>query len=138
MTTPSPVIIDARPRSAPHIPTSCSQCQTLLEFPVPDPHPRPGTVLQVRCCACHTLNAHAFYPAQIPTSVASQHHQGSTSGAATPTPGGAQRKRKIGTQEKPLETAYYDLLGVSIDATTDDIKKAYRMSCVHLGRVPTC
>lgn len=36
--------------------------------------------------------------------------------------------RKIGTQERPLEMEYYDLLGVPVDATTDDIKKAYRTS----------
>jgi hypothetical protein len=46
----------------------------------------------------------------------------------TPPP---RKRKKIGTQERPLETGYYDLLGVPVDATTDDIRKAYRAdSCV--------
>ena len=31
-------------------------------------------------------------------------------------------------QERPVETGYYDLLGVPVDTTTDDIKEAYRAS----------
>ncbi|KZT00322.1 uncharacterized protein LAESUDRAFT_739680 [Laetiporus sulphureus 93-53] len=35
------------------------------------------------------------------------------------------RGRKIGIQEKLLETKYYDILGIPVDVTTDNIKKAY-------------
>ncbi|GLB43009.1 putative dnaJ-domain-containing protein [Lyophyllum shimeji] len=126
-------ILPSRP-VAPHIPTSCSNtaCNVQLEFPVPVPFPRPGTLLQIRCFSCQTIISHAFYPGQIPSSSASAHishnagHKSSSSqsqGSATPPP---RRGRKIGTQERPLETGYYDILGVPIDATTDDVKKAYR------------
>ncbi|KAL4065560.1 X-domain of DnaJ-containing-domain-containing protein [Scleroderma yunnanense] len=109
----------------PHIRSQCGTCAVPLEFPVPSPIPNQGTVLRIRCYKCQTVYQHAFYPVQLPAGVAAP------SSAATQSTNGssgssARRGRKIGTQEKPLETGYYDLLGVPVDATTDDVKKAYR------------
>ena len=114
----------------PHIRSQCSGCNTPVEFPVPSPTPAQGTMLRVRCFKCQSIYTHAFYPTQLPsgytaTSSSTFPHNATGSGS-TPPPPNAKKGRKIGTQEKPLETGYYDLLGVTIDASTDDIKKSYR------------
>ena len=112
--------IQSRP-AIPHITTTCTNCTVALEFPVPSPAPRSGSILEIRCFKCLSVFTHVFYPNQVPRGPSSQSahsHNESTSEKR----GG----RKIGTDERPLETGYYDLLGVPVSATADDIKKSYR------------
>ncbi|KAG1893389.1 DnaJ-domain-containing protein [Suillus fuscotomentosus] len=113
----------------PHIRSQCEHCNVQVEFPVPSPTPTQGTLLRVRCFKCQSTYTHAFYSTQLPpgySTMSSSTAPHNPMGSGSTPPSNVKKGRKIGTQEKPLETGYYDLLGVPIDASTDDIKKSYR------------
>lgn len=103
----------------PHISSSCSQCHSQVEFPVPSPVPRPATMLQIRCYKCQSIISHTFYPNQIPGGSGAS---GGSGNVADEQPRSSQSQparkgRKIGTQDRPLETGYYDTLGIPVTAT---------------------
>ncbi|PSR76265.1 hypothetical protein PHLCEN_2v8559 [Hermanssonia centrifuga] len=117
--------ITSRP-FVPHVITTCAKCHIQLEFSVPDSTPRSGTLLNIRCFQCQTVFTHTFYPTQVPGGFPSR--PSAIGGSSSPPQDNtnARKGRKIGTDARPLETGYYDLLGVPVDATADDVKKAYR------------
>lgn len=112
--------IQSRP-IAPQIQQSCPQCNTQIEFSLPTtPPPPPQTVLNIQCYNCKSLFNHT-------TSV------GYNSADRAPPSVPKRTGRKIGTQERPLETGYYDILEIKIDATTDEVKKAYSAHTVRVA-----
>ncbi|KAG9291423.1 hypothetical protein G9A89_021841 [Geosiphon pyriformis] len=104
----TPLIYSHKPEHA-HI--KCVKCQKELEFPL-NSTLRPSKLI-VQCYSCRTNNS---YDGLSATS--------STNSANGTGPKKASSKL-FGNDQEPLETEYYDLLGVSPTADASEIKKQY-------------
>ncbi|KAG1470279.1 hypothetical protein G6F56_002774 [Rhizopus delemar] len=88
----------------PYIKTSCKQCITPLEF-YPEGITN-GQKVSVKCWACNQVDLY-------------------DTNSTKP-----KMSKMKGTDEKPLSTEYYDLLGIKPSANQDEIKKAYRKMAI--------
>ncbi|GAA5942428.1 hypothetical protein JCM1841_002617 [Sporobolomyces salmonicolor] len=87
----------------PYVSTTCVHCQAQLEYlPLPPAQLPPDDPFEVQCAKCD--KTWIIRPPQTKP----------------------RKGRTIGSDERPLDTAYYDLLGLSVTCTTDEVKKAYR------------
>lgn len=112
----SPVRVQTRLRGH-YTPTSCAHCSAQLEYLAP-----PSTQqLELECAKCHKRWI-TTQSEPSKSTASSKKGTGSTSSGS----GGGGSKRKIGTDDRPLETDYYDLLGLPVTCTSEEVKKAYR------------
>lgn len=109
----SPVIIQSRPRE-PYVAITCAHCKAYLEYLPPTTSNRAADSYLIQCHSC----SKTFQP----NSAAG----GSTSSANSTKPSTKKSGRRIGSDERPLETEYYEILGLTPKATTLEIKAAYR------------
>ncbi len=113
-------IVESRLRGTP---TDCPQCSASLDFVQP-----PAFIgsLRVRCAKCKHIfpyNPQASARGGAPSSNRQQERAQSK-----PKP-----SRGMGSDTSPLDTAYYDVLGVDPQATTEEIKKAYRRMAIKVN-----
>ncbi|GAA5845022.1 hypothetical protein JCM3766R1_004851 [Sporobolomyces carnicolor] len=106
---------------------TCPHCRTLVEYIAPTASSSSSststepssTTFHVECAQCHEP--------WVVKSTASSTSSSTSGGRSKPSTTTAGRKaRTIGTDEKPLDTSYYDLLGLPVTCTTEEVKKAYR------------
>ncbi|BGP64042.1 hypothetical protein NBRC10512_003293 [Rhodotorula toruloides] len=98
--------------------TTCPHCSVPLEYLSPPSQTAPDE-FELECAVCRKV-----------WTAKEGRKDGGVAGANGQPQGKRDKpvsgKRKIGTDERPLETEYYDLLGLPITCTAEDVKKAYR------------
>ncbi|KAG0664231.1 hypothetical protein C6P46_001695 [Rhodotorula mucilaginosa] len=116
----NPVRVQTRLRGH-YTPTSCAHCSAQLEYLAPSASSQ--LELELECAKCHKRWISTTAQAEPPKPASSSKKAGT---GTTSSGGGGSSKRKIGTDDRPLETDYYDLLGLPITCTSEEVKKAYR------------
>ncbi|KAK0544969.1 DnaJ-like protein [Tilletia horrida] len=116
------------------IPCPYTNCRASIEYLPPSRDtlaalPASETTFKITCCVCQQR----FEPPGATRQVREARAAGPASGAGASGNGDAQRrKRRIGTDENPLDLTFYDVLGIQPSATQDEIKKAYRKLAIKL------